>query len=103
MLSKTLTGLLAAGAVVAAVVAMSAARAQMMPPPPERVEMYSDMPKAEPGDDPANWSARRNVVESERYDQLTRTSPAFRAQRIRRECGSISEPDLYQQCVASFY
>lgn len=28
--------------------------------------------------------------------------PAFRAARIREECGSITEPSLYRQCVESF-
>ena len=103
MLSRKLAGILAAGAIVALLGA--AAHAQVMAPmqpPPDRVDVYSNMPQAEPGDNPANWSARRNVVESDRYDRLTRTNPAFRAARIRKECGSITEPNLYQQCVATF-
>jgi hypothetical protein len=105
MFNKQMAGL-AASAACALLAAMPPAGAQMMAPmqpPPQRIELYSDSPQAEPGDDPADWSARRNVVESERYDRLTRTSPAFRAARIRKECGSITEPDLYQQCVATFY
>jgi hypothetical protein len=77
------------------------AQAQIAPPP-DRVEIYSNMPQVEPGDNPANWSARQNVVESNRYERLTHTSPAFRAARIRKECGPITESGLYQQCVASF-
>jgi len=95
---------LAAILVVGSVVPM--ARAQMMVPvqgpPPGRVELYSDAPKYEPGDNPANWSARENVVESQHYEQLLRTNPAFLQSRINRECGSITEPDLYQQCVETF-
>jgi hypothetical protein len=103
VMSKTkLTALLAIGAVVALAGALPA-QAQIAPP--ERVDVYHyyGTPQVEPGDDPANWSARQNVVESERYDALTRSNPAFRAARIRKECGSINEPELYQQCVASFY
>lgn len=109
MRNVKITRLAVAGALAAAVAAMTAAHAQMMAPipqmtpPPERVDVYSNMPKVEPGDDPANWSPRQNVIESDRYEQLIRTSPAFRDARIRKECGSITEPDLYQQCVATFY
>jgi ABC-type transport system substrate-binding protein len=108
MLNKRIAGLLAAGAFVAVAAAMPAARAQMMapmqPPPPGdlTVYSYSNAPKADPGDDPANWSARQNVVDSDRYERLVHTNPAFRAARIRKECGGITEPDLYQQCVATF-
>jgi hypothetical protein len=105
MFDKKIAGLLTASAVIAVVAVVPVAQAQMpapMQPPPERVDLYSNMPQAEPGDDPANWSAQRNVVDSDRYEQLVHTNPAFRAARIRRECGPITEPDLYQQCVATF-
>jgi hypothetical protein len=94
---------MAATAFVALAGAIPAAHAQIGPPP-DRVEVYhySGTPQVEPGDMPGNWSARQNVVDSDRYERLVHTSPAFRAARIRRECGSISEPGLYQQCVASF-
>jgi hypothetical protein len=97
---------LAAAAFVAVLAVAPVARAQVMAPmqapAPDRVELYADAPKVDPGDDPANWSARRNVVDSERYEQLLRTNPAFLQARLRKECGSINEPDLYQQCAATF-
>jgi hypothetical protein len=102
MMNRKAAGLLAAGAVVA-LMAAPAAQAQIYGPgpmPPPRVDVYSDNPKAEPGD--MNWSARQNVVDSDRYEALVHTNPAFRAARIRKECGSINEPDLYQQCVSTF-
>jgi ABC-type transport system substrate-binding protein len=104
MSKQKLAGLMAVSATIALISAMPAAQAQIAPPP-DRVQIYSysNAPVVSPGDNPANWSARQNVVESQRYDQLTRTNPAFRATRIRKECGSINEPDLYQQCVATFY
>ncbi len=103
MLKSKLAGALAASAIAALV--GTAAQAQMMAPmqpPPDRVDVYSNTPQADPGDNPANWSARKNVVESQRYEQLTKTSPGFRAARIRKECGPITEPNLYQQCVGTF-
>jgi ABC-type transport system substrate-binding protein len=103
MLNKKLAGCLAASAVVALLAAASTANAQIAPPDRIVVYHYYGTPKYEPGDDPANWSARQNVVDSDRYERLIQTNPAFRAARIRKECGSINEPDLYQQCVASFY
>ena len=54
------------------------------------------------GSPPSNWSARRNVVESERYDRLLESSRGFREARMRRECGPITDPQLHQQCLDSF-
>jgi hypothetical protein len=104
MFNKRMASLVAAGAFVAMVGGLSAAQAQMMVPVPPgglEVQRYSDTPKVDPGDNPGNWSAKRNVVESDRYEQLLHTNPAFRAARIRKECDMMSGPD-YQQCVASF-
>ena len=117
MSTKKLAGLLTATAFVALIAApavhaqtMAAPQPQMIAPqtmapmpmqaPPDEVDYYSDAPKAEPGD--FNWSARQNVSDSQRYEALVHTNPAFRAARIQKECGSITEPGLYQQCVASF-
>jgi ABC-type transport system substrate-binding protein len=103
VLNKKLASLLAASAFVALTGTIPSAHAQMVPmPPPSRVDVYTNGPQADPGDNPANWSARQNVVDSERYERLVHTNPAFRQARIQKECGSINEPDLYQQCVASF-
>ncbi|MGA8401377.1 MAG: hypothetical protein WB697_15910 [Stellaceae bacterium] len=117
MSTKKLAGLLTATA-FAALIAAPAVHAQMMAPPlsqmkapqtmapmpmqapPDEVDYYSDAPKADPGD--FNWSAKQNVADSHRYEALVHTNPAFRAARIQKECGSITEPRLYQQCVASF-
>ena len=50
----------------------------------------------------ANWSPQRNVAESTRYDRLLQISVAFRQARERKECGPIGDPQLRQQCLASF-
>ena len=47
-------------------------------------------------------SAAANVRQSEQYEQALRSNPGFRAQRIKEECGPINDPQLHQQCVASF-
>jgi len=45
--------------------------------------------------------AAANVRQSHAYEQALR-NPAFRAKRIREECGPIDDPQLHEQCVASF-
>jgi hypothetical protein len=46
--------------------------------------------------------AAANVRQSEQYEQALRSNPGFRAQRMKQECGPINDPQLHQQCVASF-
>jgi hypothetical protein len=46
--------------------------------------------------------AAANVRQSEQYEQALRSNPGFRAQRMKQECGPINDPELHQQCVASF-
>jgi hypothetical protein len=48
------------------------------------------------------WSARQNVIQSERYTRALETNRAFREARMRKECGPITDPQLHQQCLASF-
>jgi hypothetical protein len=47
-------------------------------------------------------SAAANVRQSEQYEQVLRSNPGFRAQRMKLECGPINDPQLHQQCVDSF-
>jgi hypothetical protein len=63
-------------------------------------EVITNGPQGSP---PSNWSAQQNVRESQRYDRLLETSRGFREARMRRECGPISDPELHQQCLASFH
>jgi hypothetical protein len=51
---------------------------------------------------PANWSPHQNVVNSQHYTHLIQTNRTFRNARMRKECGPITDPQLRQQCVASF-
>ena len=59
-------------------------------------------PIANPGDVSNSRSAQQNVAESEQYERLLRTNPAFRRARMQKECGGITDPELRQSCLASF-
>ena len=49
-----------------------------------------------------DWSAAANVRASMRYDRLLKTSMGFRRHRMWRECHPITDPQLRQDCIASF-
>ena len=59
-------------------------------------------PITNPGDVSDSRSAQQNVAESEQYERLLRTNPAFRKARMQKECGGITDPELRQSCLASF-
>ncbi len=117
MLSKTTTSLAFAAACLTAL-ATGSAQAQMAGSAPaySGPQTYqSDMPSSlaamggtevitngPQGAPPANWSARRNVIESQQYDRLLETNRGFREARMRKECGPITDAELHQQCLASF-
>jgi len=43
-----------------------------------------------------------NNAESAKSERMVQTSPAFRQARMRKECGPITDPQLRQDCIASF-
>jgi len=43
-----------------------------------------------------------NNAESAKYDRIVETSPGFRQARMRKECGPITDPQLRENCFASF-
>ena len=47
-------------------------------------------------------SAEQNVRESQQYEQLLCSNPAFRAKRIAQECGPLQGSQFYAGCMASF-
>ena len=98
MIIKT-TSLAFAAACLMTVSAMPAAYAQMAGGPPQVV---TNGPQVDQGDVSPSWSARQNVIESQRYDRLLQTSRAFREARMRKECGPITDPQLHSDCLASF-
>ena len=91
---KTVISLAFAAACVAFV---PSANAQIM-----QNELVTNGPQASRGDF-GDWSARRNVIESRHYDRLLESNRGFRQARMRKECGPITDPELRQQCLASFH
>ena len=80
--------------------------AQYAPPPvqtaPPPAQVVTNGPQTNPGDVSPDSSARRNVIDSQRYDRLLQTSRGFREARMRQECGPITDPQLHANCLASF-
>ena len=97
MIIKT-TSLAFAAACLITVSAMPAAHAQTAGGP----QLVTNGPQTDPGDVSPSWSARQNVIDSQRYDRLLQTSRGFREARMRRECGPITDPQLHANCLASF-
>jgi hypothetical protein len=102
MLLKTATSLAFATAALAAVAAMPASAQMAADPYSGGTQTVTNGPQANPGDMSPNWSARQNVIQSQRYDKLLETNRGFRQARMRKECGPISDPQLRQQCLDSF-
>jgi hypothetical protein len=75
---------------------------QTAAPGAPHTDLVTNGPQGDPGDHARNWSAARNVRDSQRYDRLVATSPGFRHARERKECGPITDPGLRSQCMASF-
>ena len=70
--------------------------------PAANAQIVTDGPQTDLGDVSSSWSARQNVIDSQRYDRLLKTSPSFREARMRKECGPITDPQLHADCLASF-
>jgi hypothetical protein len=98
MLLKSMTSLAFAAACVTAVAAIPAAHAQYAP----GEQVVTNGPQSSGVEQSGTWSPRQNVIESERYSRLVQTNARFRAQRMRIECGPITDPQLHEQCVDSF-
>jgi hypothetical protein len=99
MLLKSMTTLAFAAACLTAAATIPAAHAQQNAP---GEEVVTNGPQSSGVEGSGGWSARRNVVESEHYSRLVQTNPRFRAQRMRKECGPITDAQLHQQCIDSF-
>ena len=65
-------------------------------------ELVTNGPQFTAGDRSGSWSAQRNVRDSQRYESLVETNPSFRANRMRKECGPIADPQMRADCLASF-
>lgn len=98
MLLKSMTTLAFAAACLTAAGSIPAAHAQYAPD----TQVMTNGPQSSGVERSGTWSPRRNVIESEHYSRLVQTSPRFRAQRMRLECGPITDAQLHQQCIDSF-
>ena len=101
MLLKTATSFAFATACLTAVATLPA-HAQMAAPAAPGTEVVTNGPQTNPGDMTPSWPARSNVIASQHYDRLLETNRGFRQARMRKECGPITDPELRQQCLASF-
>ena len=98
MILNSAMTLLVAAACLAAMAAIPAGSAEAA----RRTVVVKHPPIVSAGDLSETWDARQNVIDSKRYEELLRTNPAFRQARMRKECGSITDPQLHQSCIASF-
>jgi len=99
MISKCLRRLALVGVCLTAIATAPTVRAQQAG---VRTDLITNGPQADPGDATGPAAAQRNRSESGQYEMLLRSNPAFRARRIAKECGPISDPQLHASCVASF-
>jgi hypothetical protein len=102
MLQKTVSGLAFATVCLTAVATMPAHAEMAVPYGSNGVEVVTNGPQTNLGDNSSSWSAQRNVTESHQYDRLVESNRAFRQSRMRKECGPITDPQLHQDCLASF-
>ena len=102
MLLKSATSLVFATAALAAIAATPVGAQMAATPYAGGTQVMTNGPQADAGDMSPNWSARQNVIESQRYDKLLESNRGFREARMRKECGPITDPQLHQQCLDSF-
>ena len=98
MMRKTLTSLAVAAGCLTMASTIPAVQAQMMQPE----QVITNGPQSSDVEQSGNWSARANVKQSERYERLVDTNRGFRHARMAEECGPITDPQLHEQCIASF-
>lgn len=98
MLLKSMTTLAFAAACLTAAGSIPAAHAQYAP----GEQVVTNGPQSSGVERSGTWSARRNVIESEHYSRLVQSNPRFRAQRMRKECGPITDAQMHAQCIDSF-
>jgi hypothetical protein len=98
MLRNSMTTLTFAAACLTAAATIPAAQAQYAP----GVQVVTNGLQSSGVELSGNWSPQRNIIDSERYSRLLRTNPQFRAQRMRLECGPVTDPRLHDQCLQSF-
>src|SRR5271165_4331041 len=98
MVHKTLASLAAAASLLTMAAVTPPAHAQDA----ADNQVMTNGPQSSGAEQSGGWSARQNVIQSHRYERLVETSPRFRQARVNKECGPITDPQLHEQCVASF-
>lgn len=96
---KLVTGFAFSAAFLTAIATMPSARAAMST---GETKVISNGPQANPSERSGARSVRQNVRDSQRYEALMHSNAGFRAGRLKKECGPISDPQLHASCVASF-
>ena len=96
---KLMTSLAFSAAFLTAITTMPTARAEM---DTSGAQITTNGPQANPGDRSGSWSAGQNVRNSERYEAVVHSNSSFRANRMQKECGPITDQQLHADCVASF-
>jgi hypothetical protein len=93
-----------AAAALIGIAGLTAAQAQQYEYPQQSgpTQLLTNGPQANVETQSPNWSAQQNVIQSERYDRLLETNHSFRDARMQKECGPITDPQLHQNCIASF-
>jgi hypothetical protein len=94
-----LTSLTMAAVCLTVIGVTASARAQQEGAP---AQLVTNGPQFTPGDAAGPQAAQQNVRESAQYEALLRNSPGFRAIRVQKECGPISDPELHASCLSSF-
>jgi len=97
MMRKTLTSLAIAAGCLTMAAGIPAVQAMQ---PGDQV--ITNGPQSSGVEDSGTWSARANVIQSERYQRLVDDNAAFRRARMIKECAPVTDPQLHEQCVASF-
>ena len=98
MIINTALTLAVGVALLAAIATAQAVYAQTARP----TVVVKHRPIVSQGDLSTSWDSRQNVIDSKRYEHLLATNPAFRRERMRIECGPITDPQLHLSCLASF-
>ncbi len=98
MMRETLTSLAIAAGCLTMAAGIPAVQARMT----QGDQVITNGPQSRGVEDSGTWSARANVIQSERYQRLVNDDAAFRRARMIKECGPVTDPQLHEQCIASF-
>lgn len=98
MMRKTLMSLAIAAGCLTMAGGIPAVQARMT----QGDQVITNGPQSSGVEDSGTWSARANVIQSERYQRLVNDDAAFRRARMIKECGPVTDPQLHEQCIASF-